>query len=247
VHVDRIYGLGPEESLAYAIQHFRDRFAVVTSFQSEGMVVLDMAAKISPSVRVFTLDTGRLPEETYEIIETVRGRYGVRVELVSPDPAELEAMVTRHGPNLFYESLPYRNLCCHMRKVRPLERKLAGVDAWAVGLRRSQTESRDAVATVTQVDGRLKLSPLANWTSKQVEEYTRKFDVPQHPLYAHGYTSIGCAPCTRATAPGEAERAGRWWWEHDGLKECGIHFTPDGRVQRTLDVLVREIVQTQHA
>lgn len=211
------------------------------------MVVLDMAAKISASVRVFTLDTGRLPEETYEIIETVRGRYGVRVELVSPDPAELEAMVTRHGPNLFYESLPYRNLCCHMRKVRPLERKLAGVDAWAVGLRRSQTESRDAVATVTEVDGRLKLSPLANWTSKQVEEYTRKYDIPQHPLYARGYTSIGCAPCTRATAPGEAERAGRWWWEHDGLKECGIHFTPDGRVQRTLDVLVREIVQTQHA
>ena len=206
------------------------------------MVVLDMAAKISPHIRVITLDTGRLPEDTYEMMEMVRSRYGIAVETVSPAEREVEAMVTRHGPNLFYESVPCRALCCHIRKVRPLEEKLKEFRAWAVGLRRSQSETREALAKVEEAGGRVKLSPLADWTKEQVEEYTRAHGVPRHPLYAKGYTSIGCGPCTRRTEAGESERAGRWWWEQDASKECGIHFTPAGKAERTVDVLIREIL-----
>ena len=207
------------------------------------MVVVDMAAKISSNIRVITLDTGRLPEETYAMIETVRSRYGVKVETIVPASEELETMVTRFGPNLFYESVPYRSLCCHLRKVRPLEAKLREFRAWAVGLRRSQSETRESLGKVDQVDGRVKLSPLVDWSKEQVEEYTCANDVPRHPLYAKGFASIGCDPCTRATQPGEEERAGRWWWEQDANKECGIHFTPDGRAERTLDVLIRDVLR----
>ncbi|HYP14809.1 MAG TPA: phosphoadenylyl-sulfate reductase [Bryobacteraceae bacterium] len=247
IDIDPLQSASAHDVLRWAIETFGDRFAVSTSFQREGMVILDIAARMSSWVRVFTLDTGRLPRETYDIIETVRARYGIHVELVSPDASEIEAMVTRFGPNLFYESLPFRNLCCHFRKVRPLDRKLAGLDAWAVGLRRSQAASREETSKIEQVGEKFKLSPLADWSPEQVGEYIEEFDVPQHPLYAKGYTSIGCEPCTRATSAGEHERAGRWWWETEGSKECGIHFTPEGRVERTLDVLVREILNSSNA
>jgi phosphoadenylyl-sulfate reductase (thioredoxin) len=218
---------------------------VLTSFQSEGMVVLDIAASISPSVRVITLDTGRLPEETYQIMESVRERYGVSIEAVSPDPEEIESMVAAHGPNLFRQSVAHRMLCCHLRKVRPLERKQAELDAWAVGLRRSQSETREHQPKVEQSRGKLKISPLADWTAEQVETYTAAHNVPRHPLYGRGYTSIGCGPCTRATQAGEDERAGRWWWESDADKECGLHFTADGRAERMVDYLVRDILEKQ--
>jgi len=236
----------PEDLLKWAIQEFGNQFAVTTSFQAEGMVVVDMAAKISRDIRIITLDTGRLAEETYQMIETVRSHYGLHVETVSPASDEIEAMVTRFGPNLFYESVPYRSLCCHLRKVRPLERKLQEFRAWAVGLRRSQSETRESLVKAEEVDGRVKLSPLADWTAEQVSEYIRANGVPLHPLYAKGYTSIGCGPCTRATGPGEDARAGRWWWEQDANKECGIHFSPDGKIERTLDVLVRDILTGSH-
>ena len=122
-------------------------------------------------------------------------------------------------------------MCCEVRKVRPLERKLAEFRAWATGLRREQTQARAGIGKVEESGGRLKLNPLADWSSAQVEEYTRAHGVPVHPLYARGFASIGCAPCTRAVEPGEPERAGRWWWEQ-GVRECGIHFTPDGSVRR---------------
>jgi phosphoadenosine phosphosulfate reductase len=221
--------------------------AITTSFQREGMVIVDMAAKISSDVRVVTLDTGRLPAETYDMIEAVRGRYGIRVEIVSPDAAEIETMVTRHGPNLFYESVTFRSLCCHFRKVRPLERKLQEFDAWVVGLRRQQSDTRTDLERLQDVGGRLKISPLADWTAEQVRSYIAEHQVPEHPLYFKGYPSIGCDPCTRATEAGETERAGRWWWEQGSNKECGLHFTADGRVERTVDVLVREILEAQHA
>lgn len=211
------------------------------------MVVLDIAARISPALRVVTLDTGRLPEETYQIMERVRERYGLTVEVVAPDAGEVEAMTTRFGPNLFYEAPALRRLCCHIRKVRPLARKLTEVDAWAVGLRRSQSESREGLSRIEEVEGRVKISPLADWSADQVAAYIREHDVPRHPLYDRGYTSIGCGPCTRATVAGEAERAGRWWWEQQGNQECGIHFSAAGKVERTLDVLVREILEAQHA
>ena len=205
------------------------------------MVIVDMAARISSGVRIITLDTGRLPTETYEIIETVRERYGIVVELVYPEAGELERMVALHGPNLFYGDPSLRMLCCHFRKVRPLERKLRDLDAWAVGLRWEQSDTRAETPRVDASVTPVKISPLADWTREQVDEYIRRYDVPRHPLYAKGYTSIGCAPCTRAVEPGESERAGRWWWESSTPKECGIHFTPAGP-RRELDVLIEEVL-----
>ncbi len=220
------------EILAWAVEAYGDSFAIATSFQKEGMVIVDLASRVSPSVRVFTIDTGRLPEETYQMMETVRQRYGIQVEIVFPDREEVEQMVTLHGPNLFYTSVPSRERCCEVRKVRSLERKLATLKAWATGLRREQSRTRKATPKVEKQGEILKLSPLADWSSAQVGEYIREHHVPCHPLYERGYTSIGCAPCTRAVEPGEDERAGRWWWEQDAKKECGIHFGADGQVRR---------------
>ena len=220
------------EILDWAIATYAARFAIATSFQKEDMVVVDLAARTGKPFRVFTLDTGRLPEETYHMMDVVRQRYGVMVEVVSPDPAEVDQMVARHGLNLFYQSVEFRHLCCDVRKVRPLARKLRELDAWAAGLRRQQSQTRASVAKLAEVDGRLKINPLADWTGDQVEAHIRQHHVPVHPLYVLGYQSIGCAPCTRAVEAGEDPRAGRWWWEQDAAKECGIHFTPAGVVRR---------------
>ena len=197
------------------------------------MVIVDLASRITSGVRVFTLDTGRLPDETYQMMETVRQRYGITVEVLFPERVEVERLVTIHGPNLFYQSVPGRERCCEVRKVRPLARKLESLQAWAAGLRREQSQTRSDVPKVQRQEGRVKLHPLADWTAAQVEEYIARHKVPVHPLYARGYTSIGCAPCTRAVQPGESERAGRWWWEEDSKKECGIHFAADGSARRT--------------
>jgi phosphoadenosine phosphosulfate reductase len=218
--------------LKWAIDTYGSSFAISTSFQKEGMVILDLAARIDPGVRIFTLDTCRLPRETHSMIETVRERYGITTEIVLPDAHEVEEMVSIRGRNLFYESVESRHLCCEVRKVRPLERKLSTLRAWATGIRRGQSETRAKTPRVDLSATPVKLNPLADWTAAQVEEYTLANGVPVHPLYARGYTSIGCAPCTRPVEPGEDERAGRWWWEHDINKECGIHFAPDGRVRR---------------
>src|SRR5438067_7158655 len=153
------------------------------------MVIVDMVARLTKRPRIITLDTGRLPAETYQMIETVRERYGVPVELVFPDAAEVESMVALHGPNLFYRETAMRMLCCNIRKVRPLERKLRELKAWAVGLRRDQTESRAGAPKVDWAESPVKISPLADWTPQQVDDYIREHDVPRHPLYARGYTS----------------------------------------------------------
>lgn len=231
-----------QEVVEWAIRKFGDRFAVVTSFQREGMIVLDMAMEFSKSIRLITLDTGRLPAETYDMMELVYKRYGVRVQTILPEAGDISRMVKRFGPNLFLESVGHRRLCCEIRKVRPMVHALDGIEAYAVGLRWGQTAARDSVPRLEEVDGKWKLSPLVDWTPEQVSDYIREHDVPQHPLYAKGYTSIGCAPCTRATRPGESERAGRWWWEQGVDSECGLHFSPDGKVERTVDVLLREIL-----
>ena len=209
-------------------------FAIACSFQKEDLVIVDLAARIAgPKVRIFTLDTGRLHEETYQVMDEVRLRYGIAVESVFPDREEVERMVSAHGPNLFYLNQESRHLCCDTRKTRPLARKLAGLRAWATGLRREQSATRSHIPKIEEVNGVIKLSPLADWTAAHVEEYTREHALLVHPLYARGFASIGCAPCTRAIQPGEDERAGRWWWEQSN-KECGIHFASDGTVRRDL-------------
>jgi len=190
------------------------------------MVILDMAWRIDPKVRVFTVDTGRLPQETYDIMQRVRDRYKIDIEVFFPDARKVEAMVRGHGPNLFYTSVEARMWCCHVRKVEPMRRALHGLEAWITGLRRHQGVSR---ATINKIEfdsehGELtKLNPLCDWTSEQVWDYIHAYNVPSHRLYQRGYTSIGCAPCTRPTQQGEDLRAGRWWWERDVPKECGIH------------------------
>ena len=245
--LERLEQAAAPELLEWALSEFGSTLAIATAFQTEGMVILDMASRLPGRVRVLTLDTGRLPEETYRMIETVRERYGMTVETVSPDAAEVEAMLRLHGPNLFLREVAFRNLCCEIRKVRPLERKLRELKAWVTGLRRSQNESRAEVRKIERIEGRFKLSPLANWTSEQVRDYIQQHHVPMHPLYAAGYRSIGCAPCTRAVQPGEDERAGRWWWEQDAAKECGIHISPEGKAGRKLDVLLSEILEAKRS
>ncbi len=217
----------PQEVIAWALETFGDRIAVVTALQAEGMVVLDMAYRLKPDIRVITVDTGRLPPETYEFLDRVRERYpNARFEVLFPDYREVEAMVRRHGVNLFYKSVPLRLLCCHIRKVRPLLRALHNLDAWFTGLRREQWASRANIKKV-ELDhdhgGIVKVNALADWTKEEVWDYIRENGVPYHPLYDKGYTSIGCAPCTRPIQPGEDDRAGRWWWEVNAPKECGIH------------------------
>lgn len=232
-----------EEVLQWGFSEFGPRFAVVTSFQKEGMVLVDIASRLGGGVRVVTLDTGRLPEETHTMMAAVRERYGLTVEVISPDASEVDRMVAAHGQNLFRNDVVLRKLCCQVRKVRPLDGVLAGLGAYAVGLRRGQAESREGVTQVAQSNGKWKLSPLAFWTAAEVDEYTKQHSVPVHPLYAQGYRSIGCAPCTRSVTSDEGERAGRWWWEVDGDKECGLHVTPEGRMVRELDVLVEDLIR----
>jgi thioredoxin-dependent adenylylsulfate APS reductase len=221
-----------EDVLGWALNRYGDRIALCTSFQAEGMVLLDMAHRIDPDVRVFTIDTGRLPQETYDLIDLVRERYDISIEVHYPDGEELANMTETHGLNLFRRSVSLRLLCCEARKVKPLYRALAGLDAWITGLRRSQSAARASVAKIETDDshnGMLKLNPLADWSIDRVWEYVRTHDVPHNDLYDQGYTSIGCAPCTRAIKPGEDVRAGRWWWETGAAKECGIHLSPGMR------------------
>ena len=224
-----------------ALEEFGRGFAIATSFQDEGMVLVDMALRISLETRVLTVDTGRLPAATLDMIGIVEQHYGMRVEVARPEAGEVAAMTSRFGMDLFREDTAFRRLCCEVRKVRPLA-AIADVRAWAFGLRRGQSESRRDIAQVEEYEGRLKLHPLAAWSKNEVADYVREHAVPRHPLYAAGYATIGCDPCTRAVHAGEDERAGRWWWEQDADKECGIHFSPDGHAERRLDVLLSEVL-----
>jgi phosphoadenylyl-sulfate reductase (thioredoxin) len=235
-----------EEVIRRSIDRFGPKLALSTSLQKGGIIVLDIAARIQAGLRVFTIDTGRLPYETYTMIEAIRNRYSVKVEMVYPDADETSRMAALHGPNLFLNDRSSRVLCCQVRKVRPLDRFLAkqgnAIQAILTGLRRDQSESRESVEQIDESGPVVKINPLAYWSDKDIDRYTELHDLPVHPLYAKGYTSIGCAPCTRPTSEGEDVRAGRWWWE-EGSKECGIHVTPDRRAQRTVDVMVNEITQ----
>ncbi len=216
----------PEATLRWAYDTFA-RVAIVASFQAESSVIIDLASRIRPDLRVLTLDTGRLPQETHDMIDRVRDRYGIEIEVVTPDPDEVGEMVEAHGSHLFYRSVEMRRMCCDVRKSRPLHRALSGYDAWITGLRREQAATRantQVVALDPEHNGITKIAPLASWSKAEVWEYISAHDLPYHSLYDHGFTSIGCAPCTRATSQGEDERAGRWWWEQNEVKECGLHW-----------------------
>jgi len=220
-------GEEPQTVLEWAFERFAPQIAISTAFQIDGVALIDMAYELDPDTRVFSVDTGRLPAETHELVEQLRDRYPrLQLDILSPDADEISRMVGKHGPNLFRKQVDFRLLCCQIRKVRPLTRHLAGLDAWITGLRRDQWASRTNIRKV-EIDhdhgAIVKLNPLAEWTEEEVWDYVREREVPYHSLYDKGYKSIGCAPCTRAIAPGEASRAGRWWWETNAPKECGIH------------------------
>ena len=209
-----------------------ERVALSASFGPEDIVILDLLTEMIPRPRVFTLDTGRLPEETYALIERARERFEIDVEVFAPDAEQVETMVAERGPNLFYRSLDDRHRCCDVRKVLPLRRALATVDGWITGLRRDQTGTRARTPKIgLDLEHGLiwKVAPLADWTEAQVWTHIRERDLPYNALHDRGYPSIGCAPCTRAIEPGEDPRAGRWWWESDGPRECGLHVPSGGR------------------
>ncbi len=216
----------PEEVLRWALDTFHPKIALASSFGAEDVAIIDMLVKINPKARVFTLDTGRLNQETYDVMDQIREKYRLSVEVYFPQAEVVEQMVRERGLNLFYHSIENRKLCCGIRKVEPLNRALKTVDAWVTGLRRDQVVTR---ASVKKVDldqdhgGIVKINPLADWSWDQVMDYVKRNHVPYNVLHDQGYPSIGCAPCTRAIKPGEDFRAGRWWWERPEQKECGLH------------------------
>ncbi len=216
----------PQEVLGWALEKFGRQLGICSSFQAEGCALVDMAWRIDPGVRVFTIDTGRQPEETYQLIDRIRDRYGIHTEVFLPDTKVIEQMVTRHGTNLFYRDVNLRLLCCQVRKVLPLRRALMNFDAWVTGLRRDQWATRSNIRKL-EIDhdhgGIVKFAPLADWTEEEVWDYIRANDVPYNELYDKGYKSIGCGPCTRAVATNADPRSGRWWWETGAPKECGMH------------------------
>lgn len=214
----------PEDVLRWALKEFHPDIALAASF--EHTVLIDMMTRIRPDIRVFSIDTGRLPEETFRCAAEAERRFGIKVEWFFPDREAVERLINEKGMYSFRESIEERRRCCHIRKVEPLNRALKGLRAWITGLRRDEAETRRKVDLVERDmahGGILKINPLAYWTAEQVWEYTRKHNLPYNRLYDHGYTSIGCACCTRLIEPGEDPRAGRWWWEDAEHKECGLH------------------------
>jgi len=225
----RFEGEDAETVIRWALERFHPRIALATSLQAEEMVILDIAWKTNPGVRVFTLDTGRLHEETYMIMEQIREKYGISVESYFPQRQAVEALERERGFYSFRRSVEERKYCCGIRKVEPLGRAVNGLDAWITGLRREQAVTRGMVGKVEADEshgGIIKVNPLADWSGEQVWDYIRAHDIPYNALHDVGFPSIGCAPCTRAIKPGEDIRAGRWWWEMPETKECGLHVTP---------------------
>jgi len=226
----QLAGRPPTEVLGWALNAFDDRVALASSFGAEDVVLVDMLAHLGSRPRVFAIDTGRLHEATYEVMDRIRERYNLAIEVYCPRGEAVERLEREEGFHSFRRSLEARHACCAVRKVEPLARALCGLDAWITGLRREQNITRAELGLVEEDHahgGIVKLNPLAKWTRDQVWEYIRAHRVPYNRLHDEGYPSIGCAPCTRAIAAGEHPRAGRWWWESPEHKECGLHVASE--------------------
>ena len=219
-----------QETLAKIAAEFSPA-ALASSLQAEDMVLVDALARARLPIGVFAIDTGRLHADTLALIPQVKARYGIAIEVMTPRAEAVASYVRFYGRDAFYASVDLRQRCCGIRKVEPLARALAGKRAWISGQRRGQSSARTRLAEreFDAVHGLEKFNPLAAWSEGDVWEYIRAHDVPVSRLYEQGYRSIGCAPCTRPVLPGEDLRAGRWWWESDEKKECGLHVTPEGR------------------
>ena len=205
-----------------------------SSFGAEDMVILDLIDRLELDVDVFTLDTGRLHEETHALIALAIKKYRKPIRIMVPGTEQIESFVLANGNNAFYDSVELRKACCEIRKLAPLRRALHGKRLWITGLRREQSVTRGSAVVLSHDDenGLFKLNPLVDWSSSDVFGYLDRFEVPRNALHARGFPSIGCAPCTRAVADGDDERAGRWWWELPESRECGLHMNPQGRLVR---------------
>lgn len=225
----------PEDLFKWAHETHGDRAGIITSFQDTGCVMIDIMRKVAPGMRVMTVDTLRLHEETYALMDEIEAKYGIEIERFTPDPAKIRQMIAQHGEFLFFDSKPKQEYCCKLRKVEPNQKALETVDVWFTGLRRDHSEARMNTPKVqlVVVNGRkiIKIAPLADWDQAAMDRYINEHQVPRSALYDMGYTSIGCAICTTPTLPWEPKRAGRWRWfnylETDD-KECGIHIGGSG-------------------
>jgi phosphoadenosine phosphosulfate reductase len=228
----RLSAHSPEEALQLSLERFGvSRIALASSFGAEDQVLTDMWLCANPAARIFTLDTGRMFQETYDTMQQSVERYQNSYEVYAPEAADIAALIAKDGPNLFYSSVENRKACCAVRKLKPLRKVLATVDAWICGLRRDQSVTRTEVELVSW-DAEFsiyKICPLYDWSEAQVWDYIKKNNVPYNALHDRGFRSIGCAPCTRAVSPGEDIRGGRWWWESPEHKECGLHRSPAHR------------------
>lgn len=215
----------PKEVIAFFLKEFPKKIALSTSLGLEDQVLTQLVASIDKNARIFTLDTGRLFPETYDLLDRTSKKYGVNIEVYFPNTIEIEDMVNEKGINLFYDSIENRKLCCKLRKLVPLARAMSGLSGWITGLRKDQSVTRIDMQLVEWDDNNnmLKINPLINWTEQQLNDYIDENNIPNNPLHKKGFASIGCQPCTRAIEPTEDVRAGRWWWENPDTKECGLH------------------------
>ena len=219
-----------EEVLKFALEKFGNKAGLASSFGAEDVVLIDLISKIDKNANIFTLDTKRLHKETYEVAERIKKRYGVKIKAYFPDKKKVEELERTKGLFSFRESIENRKECCNIRKVEPLKRALAGLDAWITGLRKEQVVTRTNIHKIEIDEAHnsiIKFNPLADWTEKQVWSYIKKNDVPYNKLHDKKFPSIGCEPCTRAIKPGEDFRAGRWWWEKPEKRECGLHISDE--------------------
>ena len=233
----KVKGLAVPEVIKEAAEFLGPKnIALASSLSAEDQVITHIIRTKVPEIDIFTIDTGRLPQETYDLMQETMKIYAFRYSVLVPDADRLAELVGEYGPNLFYAGPELRKKCCEIRKVLPLKKKLSSLMAWICGLRREQGVTRTDIDVVEwdSENSLIKINPLAGWTEKEVWNYIKENDVPYNKLYNKGYTSIGCAPCTRAIKPGEDVRAGRWWWESPENKECGLHIK-NGKVERKND------------
>jgi phosphoadenosine phosphosulfate reductase len=223
----QISGLSIGDAMALLVERYRDKVTFSTSFSLEDQVIAHHILSAGLPVSVFTLDTGRLFAETYSVWSATNAKYGAKVQAFFPDRQLLEVYLNGKGPNAFYESVANRKECCFIRKVEPLRRALQGQVVWITGLRAEHSPERRDHEVVEWDEGNqvIKYNPLLLWDTEAVKDYIDRHDIPYNPLHDRGFVSIGCAPCTRAIRAGEDFRAGRWWWEDNSKKECGLHVT----------------------
>ncbi len=218
-------GANSQQIIDFFINELGEKITFGTSLGAEDQVITQLLTTLQKPFSIFTLDTGRLFPETYDLIDRTNSKFNIKIDVMFPDHHEVETMVKKEGINLFYKSIALRKHCCQLRKLNPLKRALEGKEAWFTGLRRSQSVTREDMEIVEwdSNSAMLKINPLIDWSEEEVWKYIKEKKIPYNPLHDKGYPSIGCQPCTRAIMPNEEVRAGRWWWENPDTKECGLH------------------------